>query len=226
MKKFVLLCLIQSMLFCLSACSVAQPAQSGCGHEAYLDLIGYLEAGNYDEARLWIDAMEGTAVQPTEPNTAQPQLPASQAMPMPAETAPQMQIAEDAQVVELNQYNARDYFEFEDEYILGEQSSCIQHVVLKEEYRDRLLYAEDVHVEVTYLVTNAYGEIDMKAERFRSEYYDIVSGERKTETLELDRNHTARITNVVYSPRKGCFENFVTDVEIKSGSGRLFFAPV
>jgi len=248
MKKIMSVCLIFGLVVSLCACASGQePAEAACGHEAYSDLIARLEAKDFDGARSLIDAMEGpTATEPSATSQEEPLDSDSASIDMIIEEmgyeplqkedffgddskfSLEIEISPDllqkGDTVELTQYNVNDYFEFVDDYLIAERSSCNQYIVLKEEYADRLISAENVRIDVSYLMTNAYGEIDMKAEEFKSEYFDITSKQRLSDTLELDRNNTAWIAQPTYSNRKGCFQDFVMDVEIESGSGTLVFS--
>lgn len=226
MKKIMSVCLIFGLVVSLCACASGQePAKAACGHEAYSDLIARLEAKDFDGARSIIDILER---QENPVATVMVETTAAETLAQEEPTLPPAQpgsvVTADMEIVKLTQYNVNDYFEFVDDYLIAERSGCNQYIVLKEEYADRLISAENVRIGVSYLMTNAYGEIDMKAEEFKSEYFDITSKQRLSDTLELDRNNTAWIAQPTYSNRKGCFQDFVMDVEIESGSGTLVFS--
>lgn len=226
MKKIMSVCLIFGLVVSLCACASGQePVEAACGHEAYSDLIARLEAKDFDGARSIIDILEGqeNPVATVMVETTAAETPAQEEPTLPP-AQPGSVVTADMEIVKLTQYNVNEYFEFVDDYLISERSGCNQHIVLKEEYADRLISAENVRIDVSYLMTNAYGEIDMKAEEFKSEYFDITSKQRLSDTLELDRNNTAWIAQPTYSNRKGCFQDFVMDVEIESGSGTLVFS--
>lgn len=215
MKKWICLSLVFSLLAGLCACGQAQqPGNTPCGHEAYSGLIACLEAGDYDGARSLIDAMEGS----TGEQTTQ-LLPAATGEMLQEETAaPDFS---DCEAVELTEYNIKEYFEFAEEFYIGEQSWCTQYITLKEEYRNRLLSMQKVTVEVSYLRSDAYGRIDLEEEEFQAEYYDILSREKEIRTLELEEDGVGWITDMSQFSDRGYFPDYAMDVEIESGSGTL-----
>lgn len=204
MKKGKLLCFLTVLVLVLCACSAG--AEPGESPSPYDGLIAALEAGDYDGARAMIDAMETQPVQ-TEPAI---------------DTEPV--IYADLELVELGQSNVRDYFEFVEEFQIGEQSWCTQYVRLKEEYRDRLLSVEDVLLNVSCLRCEAYGSIDLEEEEFRPEYYDPVSREKEERVLEVDNSGSGWLTGMTVFSDRGYFPDYAMDVEITSGSGKLAFA--
>lgn len=220
MKKKLSICVIVAVMLLLCACGQAQqPEANSCGHEAYSDLIARLEAKDYDAARSIIDILEG------QENSAETASPETQ-LPVQAETAqPPAQtdsvITADMEIVELTEYNVRDYFTFEEQFFISDKSGCMQYITLKEEYRDRLVAVEEAKVEVSYLLCEAHGKINLEAETFRSEYFDVISRERTSKILELDSNGMGWISQMLYFSRRGYFPDFAMDVEIKSGSGKL-----
>lgn len=223
MKKILTLCMAAALIFTLCACGAQQNTEAECGHEAYSDLFARLEAGDYDGARSLIDAMEGHPKTETVP-PAQVQPDPVQTQTVPAAQETQTQMMQEGETVELTKYNARDYFELVEDYYFGEQTRCIQYIALKEEYKNRLMHMENVRVEVSCLVSDAYGKVDLAAEAFRSEYFDITSKDRQNITVEIDSDGTGRISHISYSAKKGCFPDFLMDVEIESGSGKLLLS--
>ncbi len=223
MKKKLSVCLIAAVMLLLCGCHQAQqPEADSCGHEAYSDLIARLEAKDYDGARSVIDILEGRET-PAETASPETQLPAqAETDQPPVQTDPV--ITADMEIVELTKYNVRDYFTFEEQYYISDKSGCTQYITLKEEYRDRLVAVEEAKVEVTYLLCEAHGKINLEAETFRSEYFDVISRERASKTLELDSNGMGWISQMLYFSRRGYFPDFAMDVEIKSGSGKLILA--
>lgn len=194
----------------------------GCGAQAepegttslYMGVIERLEAGDYDGARAQIDALEGlreTAEMETVPKQS-------------TVTQPDSVIHADMEIVELTQDNVRYYFEFVEEFVIGEPSHCTQYITLKEEYRDRLLSVEDAFLNVTLLRCEAYGSIDLEEEEFRADYYDPISQKKEARTLELDYNGSGWITGMTVYSDSGCFPDYAMDVQIESGSGKLVFS--
>lgn len=226
MRKRISLCLVLVLIFSLYACSQKQQTETAaCGHEAYAGVIARLEAGDYDGARYLIDSMEGREAPvesaasqnsvleiPTQPEIAQP----------PA--VPDSTVTVDIEIIELTKYNARDYFTFEEQYYIADKSACSQYITLKEEFRDRLIAVEDVKLEVSYLLCDAYGTVDLAAGEFRSEYLDITLDEKKTLTLKIDDNGMGWISRMIYYSPKGYFPDFAKDVELESGSGKLILS--
>lgn len=222
MKKRLSICLVIVLLCTLCACGASkQPEETSCGHEAYSDLLARLEAGDYDGARILIDAMEKWA-QPAQ--TQIPEIPETEPV-VPAETVaappqPESVITADCEVVELTKYNVKDYFEFREIYYISAQSQCQQYITLKEEYKNRLIALEDVRLDVAYLLCEAYGEADLAAEQFRSEYFEITSQETEVRTLKPDEDGIFWINQMLYF-KKDHFPDFAMDVEITTGSGKL-----
>ena len=223
MKKKLTVCLLAALMLLLCACGQAtQPETVSCGHEAYSDLIARLEAGDYNGARSLIDTMEGRQIPAeTVPATLPQTAPAVQTEATLPPAVTDSGVTADVEIVELTIYNMRDYFTFEEEYYISEASGCTQYITLKEEYRNRLLSVENVKLEVTYLLCNAFGKIDLEEEEFQSEYFDVISREKETKTLELDSNGMGWISRMLYFSRKGYFPDFAMDVEIESASGKL-----
>lgn len=211
MKKRICICLVIGLLCSLWGCSRAQqPEEVSCGHEPYSQLISRLEAGDYAGARSLIDAMEGTAEPVQSAQTHQP--------------VPEEPIAMDFEMIELTEYNVKDYFEFTEEFQIGEQSWCTQYVRLKEEYRSRLISVEDVFLQVSCLRCEAYGSIDLEEEEFRPEYYDPLSRDKEFRVLELEDTGDAWITGMTVFADRGYFPDYTMDVEIESGSGKLILS--
>ena len=215
--------MIAAVMLLLCGCHQAQQPQADfCGHEAYSDLIARLEAKDYEAARSIIDILEGRelAAETASPET---QLPV-QAETVQTPAVPDSVITADMEIVELTEYTVRDYFTFEEQFFISDKSGCMQYITLKEEYRDRLIAVEEAKVEVNYLLCEAHGKINLKAETFRSEYFDVTSRERVSKTLELDSNGMGWISQMLYFSRRGYFPDFAMDVEIRSGSGKLILA--
>ena len=213
MKRIMTVCVVLAMVFGMCACSAQSAPEPTVS--AYADVIARLEDGDFDGARSLIDAMEGGEV-PLETVSGASQLPEMtlpSGQPEPVDTT-------HCETVELAQYNVREYFTFEERFYIGKESGCTQYIILKEEYRDRLAAMENVKLEVSYLLCEAHGTIDQKAEQFRSEYYEPIS--RKELTVELDSNGMGIISNMSYNTRKGYFPDYAMDMEITSGSGKLF----
>lgn len=222
MKKRLSICMVIVLLCALCACSAAkQPEETSCGHEAYADLIARLEAKDFDGARSIIAVLEGReAPVATEPE----EVPAVGTV-VPMESVPPVTqspsvIAGDFEVVELTKYNVKDYFEFRETYYISAQSQCQQYIALKEEYKKRLISLEDVKLDVSYLLCEAHGEADLKAEQFKPEYFDITSQETEVRTVKPDGDGIFWINQMLYF-KKGYFPDFAMDVEITSGSGKL-----
>lgn len=212
MKKIRVACLMLTLLMLLCACSTGtQPEET---RAPYAGVIDRLEAGDYDGAREMIDAMEGQTV-PAEADAPETQMPAAQAESV---------IYADIEVVELDRYNVGEYFEFQEEFQIGEQSWCTQYIRLKEEYRDRLLSVEDVLLQVSCLRCEAYGSIDLEEEEFRPEYYEPTSREKEIRVLELENTGSGWLTGMTVYSDRGYFPDYAMDVEILSGSGKLVFS--
>lgn len=225
MKKILFLCLALGILCCFSACKSAQEAteiQSDYG--SYADLIAQLEAGEYDEIRRMIDEMEGIIPVQTSQPTEEQNTPAVQTEAAIPVTEPEVILPEDYEIVELNRYIINDYFKLEEQYYIAELSRYVQYLTLKEEYRNRLIAAENVKLELTYLLTDAYGTIDQKAERFDVEYFDITSGTAQQKTVAVQDSGKQTLFQAEYSAKRGCFRDFPMDTEIVSGSGTLIFS--
>ena len=212
MKRMRIFCLTAALLMLLCACGAG--TQSEETQSPYDALISRLEAGDYDGARAMIDAMEGQTA-PAETEAPETHMPAAQ---------PESVIYADIEIVELNQYNARDYFEFREEFLIGQQSHCTQYIALKEEYRDRLLSVEDVLLQVSCLRCEAYGTIDLEEEEFRPEYYEPTSREKEVRVLELENTGSGWLTGMTVFSDRGYFPDYAMDVEIISGSGKLVFS--
>ena len=212
MKRMRVFCLLTALLMLLCACGAgAAPEET---QSPYAGLIDRPEAGDYDGARAMINAMEGQTV-PAETEAPETQTPAAQTESV---------IYADIEIVELNQYNARDYFEFQEEFQIGEQSWCTQYITLKEEYRDRLISQEDVLLEVSCLRCEAHGSIDLEEEEFSPEYYVPISREKEARILELDHTGSGWLTGMTVYSNRGYFPDYAMDVEITSGSGKLIFS--
>lgn len=222
MKKRLFVGLLMVLLCALSACGAQkQPEEISCGHEAYKDLIALLERKDFDGARTLIDILEGREMLMATESEMQPEPVDVVREGTVAAAEPETVISGDFDVVELTKYNVKDYFEFKEIYYISARSQCQQYIALKEEYKDRLITMEDVKLEVSYLLCEAYGEADLQAERFKSEYYDILSQDAEVRTLKPDSDGIFWINHMLYF-QKGCFTDFAMDVEIRSGSGRLF----
>ena len=212
MKRMRVFCLMLALLMLLCACGAGtKPEETQSPYDA---LISRLEAGDYDGARAMIDAMEGQ-IAPAETEAPETQMPAPQTESV---------VYADIEIVELDQYNARDYFEFREEFQIGEQSWCTQYVALKEEYRDRLLSVEDVLLQMSCLRCEAYGTIDLEEEEFRPEYYEPTSREKEIRVLELENTGSGWLTGMTVFSDRGYFPDYAMDVEIISGSGKLVFS--
>lgn len=215
MKKTMCVCLILGLLCSLWGCSQAlQPETTACGHEVYADLIARLEAKDYAGAYGLIAAME-------QVSAASETAIAETAVAEPAAAQPEAVISADTEVVELTRDNVREYFEFTEEFQIGEQSWCTQYIRLKEEYRSRLISVEDVFLQVSCLRCEAYGSIDLEEEEFRPEYYDPVFRDKEFRVLELEKTGSAWLTGMTVFSDRGCFSDYAMDVEIESGSGTL-----
>ena len=228
MKKIMTVCFAVIMLLQLCACgSQAEPEET---ESPYADVIARLEAGDYDGARSLIDIMEGvgqteeTALPQTQP-TAESTLPVSTeaVQSQPVETDPQPATVRNEEIVELAEYNVKDYFELSTTYYVGEDSGCSQTVELREEYKDRLLRLENVTVTVSYLEADAFGTVDVSGKEFREEYFDIISAEKQKMTVEIDEDGLGWISRIPYSRKKGCFPGYAADMAIETGSGKLIF---
>ena len=219
MKKVLRFCLAIVVLCSFSACGQAEKQGN-----AYDDVIARLEAGDYDGARLLIDIMEvSTATEHVKPTEAETES-VMQTETVITATEPEKVIPSEYERIELNQYNVRDYFALGEQYFIAEVSRYFQYITLKEEYRNRLISAENVSIELTYLLTDAYGTINQKAEWFDVEYFDIVSKNKEQKTVDVDGQSRYGIFQAEYSPRHGCFQNFPMDTEIVSGSGTLILS--
>ena len=213
MKKMMCLCLALVLLCSLWGCSQAQqPETASCGHEAYADLIARLEAKDYAGAHGLINDMAGGSA---AAETVSVESSAKQ---------PEDTVTVDIEVVELTRDNVREYFEFTEEFQIGEQSWCIQYIQLKEEYSRRLISVEDVFLQVSYLRCEAYGSIDLEEEEFRPEYYDPVFRDKEFRVLELESTGSAWLTGMTVFSDRGCFPDYAMDVKIESGSGTLVFS--
>ena len=222
MKKKLSISLVIVLLCTLCACGTAkQPEPTVCGHEAYLDLIARLEAKDFDGARSIIDILEGRGIPAaTESETAPEVVIIEPVEPVPPATEPQSVVAGDYEVVELTRYNVKDYFEFRETYYISARSQCQQYITLKEEFRNRLVALEDVKLDVAYLLCEAHGEADLKAEQFHPEYFEITSQETEVRTVKPDKDGIAWINQMLYF-KNGYFPDFAMDVEITYGSGRI-----
>lgn len=212
MRKFQLLCLLTAFLMLLCACGTGtRPEETW---SSYAGVIDRLEAGDYDGARAMIDAMEEQMV-PAETERVTEQVPAAQTEAV---------IHADVEIVELDRDNVRYYFEFQEEFQIGEQSWCTQYIRLKEEYRDRLISVEDILLQVSCLRCDAYGSVDLEEEEFRPEYYDPTSREKEIRVLEVENTGNGWITGMSVFSDRGYFPDYAMDVEIISGSGKLIFS--
>lgn len=222
MKKRLSICLVIVLLCTLCACGASkQPEETSCGHEAYSDLIARLEAKDFDGARSIIDILESRDIPAaTEPEKAPDVITIVPIESAPPVTQPPSVVAGDFEVVELTKYNARDYFEFRETYYIADRSQCQQYITLKEEYKNRLIALENVTLDAAYLLCEAYGEADLKAEQFRPEYFEITSQETEVKTLKPDSDGIFWINQMLYF-KKDHFPDFAMDVEITSGSGKL-----
>ena len=222
MKKLLILCITMIMVCLFCACGMEAEQESTIS--LYADVIARLEAGDYDGARSLIDIMEGKQISVETEST---ELPEAESAMQTDITAPVLQTEAatppDYEVVELTQYNVRDYFTFEEEFYIADKSGCTQYITLKEEYSERLISVEDVKVEVSYLLCDAHGIIDLDAEEFQSEYFDVLSQDREEQIVQLDNNAMGWITQMLYFSKRGCFPDFAMDVELESASGKLIF---
>ena len=226
MKKIMSLCFAVVMLVQLCACSAqAEPEET---KSPYSDVIARLEAGDYDGARSLIDMMEDagqteeTVLPQTQPAAEATQPDGTEPVQYhPAETEPQPAAVHNEEIVELAEYNVKDYFELSTTYYVGEDSGCSQTVELKEEYKDRLLRLENVTVTISYLEADAFGTVDVSENEFQEEYFDILSTEKQRMTVEIDEDGLGWITRIPYSRKKGCFPGYAADMGMETGSGKL-----
>lgn len=212
MKKSMTLCVAAVMLLALCACGARTEPETV--RSPYDGLIACLEAGDYDGARAMIDAMEKNK-EPLETEIAETDTAAIR----PPEVQPESVIHADIELVELTPHNVREYFEFTEEFHIGEQSSCTQYITLKEEYRDRLLSLEKAQLEISFQCCNAYGSIDLEEGEFQSDFYEPISQEKVW--LELDNNGSAWLNGMIPYSNRGYFPEYAMDVEIASGTGTL-----
>ena len=222
MKKRLSICLVIALLCNLCACGTAnQPEEASCGHEDYSDLIARLEARDFDGARSIIDILEGRETPAATGSEEVPEVVTIVPMELvPPVTQSPSVVAGDFEVVELTKYNARDYFEFRETYYISDRSQCQQYITLKDAYKNRLIALEEVKLDVAYLLCEAYGEADLTAEQFHPEYFEIISQETEVRTLKPDSDGIFWINQMLYF-KKDHFPDFVMDVEITSGSGKL-----
>lgn len=222
MKKKLSICLLIALLCTLCACGTAkQPETTACGHEAYADLIARLEAKDFDGARSIIDILENREIPAaTEPEKTPGKIAVVPTEPVPPVTDTPYVVTGDFEVVELTKYNVNDYFEFRETYYISARSQCQQYITLKEEYRNRIIALEDVKLDVAYLLCEAHGEADLKAEQFQPEYFEITSQETEVRTLKPDSDGIAWINQMLYF-KNGCFPDFAMDVEITYASGKI-----
>lgn len=221
MKKILTICMCAVLVAVLCACGAQ--AEPEAAVSPYSDLIARLEAGDYDGARSLIDRMENREVvaETVSPETQSSEVPEQEVVTEPPVVTEPV-VMQDCEIVELTQYNIRDYFTFQEQYYIADKSGCSQYITLLEEYRDRLIAVEDAEIEVSYLLCEAHGKIDLDAEQFRSEYFDILSRERETKTIALNRDGMGWISQMLYYSKKGYFPEFAMDVELLSGSGKLY----
>ena len=90
-----------------------------------------------------MEARESTA-QTAPAETRASEIP-TQVATMPSATEPDS-VTGNFEIVELTSYNVRDYFAFEETFYIADKSGCTQYVTLKEEYRDRLIAAENINL--------------------------------------------------------------------------------
>ena len=226
MKKHIVLSVILAGILLMSACGTQKKMEPVlCGHEAYADLIARLEAGDYDGARSLINTIEGKSFSAETESVETPQT--ESAAPEETEAAPTQPAAvipQDCETVKLTKYNVRDYFEFKETYFISERSGCMQYIALKDAHQNRLISAEGVKLEVSYLLCEAHGETDLKAEVFRPEYFEITSREKEFRTVKLDSDGIGWINQMIYFSKLGYFPNFAMDVELISASGELILS--
>lgn len=219
MKKiWTVFVILMALLICgCSAQSEPEPPKT-----IYDDVVARLEAGDYDGARFLIDVLEAREASETAPaETWESEMPVQAETTSPA-AEPDSVVAGNFEIVELTEYNARDYLTFEETFYIADKSGCSQYVTLKKEYRDRLISVENVNLQVTFLHCQAYGQVDLQAGEFLPEYYDSIS--EKQMDLELDRDGTGWISRMLYYSKKGYFPDYAMDVVIKSASGRLILS--
>lgn len=215
--------IISAVLMVLLICGCAAKSEPQEPKTIYDDVVARLEAGDYDGARYLIDILEaGESSVQTVPAETQ-----ATEMPMQAEATspmrePESAVAGNFEIVELTNYNARDYFTFEETFYIADKSGCSQYVTLKEEYRDRLISAENVNLQITYLLCQAHGQVNLQAGEFLPEYYDSIS--EKQMDLKLDDSGTGWISRMLYYSKKGYFPDYAMDVVIESGSGKLILS--
>lgn len=225
MKNALCFCLVFAVVCSFCGCGNEQKTEEiQTSYGIYSDLIDRLEAGEYEAARRMIYEMEG--IIPTEAI-----LPTKEQDPPAAQTEAPKPVFEtentlpaEYETVELNRYNVNDYFELREQYFVAELSRYVQYITLKEEYRDRLVSAENVKLELTYLVTDAYGSIDQKAERFDVDYFDITSGTAEQKIISVQDCSRETVFQSEYSAKRGCFRDFPMDTEIVFASGSLIFS--
>ena len=217
MKKNSMVCLMVVLVMLLCACGGKEAAEVTHPTEGkYQMLIDKLEAGEYDAARAMIDAMEGNSPKepPVETAPVQTEPPSVQAQPQAVQN-------QEGTVIELTKENAKDYFEATVNFFNGDEKSFHQAIALKEEYRFREIRLEDVTLEVSYLMCNAYGSVNNQNGEFYADSFEILSSEKQTVKVPIDNSKTGYLSNGTYVKGKGYFPNYVIEPEIVSGSGRL-----
>lgn len=220
MKKWLISVLAVLVGLSLTACAEKSPQPGKADFpEKYDALIGMLDQGEYEAAQSYIQEMarqdDEEVVHTSEPTTAAPELPAM-------ETEPESQPKGTS--VELTEYNVNDYFEVKESYSAGEQAGCVFFVVLKEEFRDKLLSGSQVSVEVSYLPMVHYGRPE--GEGFETEYFDPISAEVRTKQVSIGDTGEGFFLGCSYDSRKGCFTEYPLEIMLTNAQGILVFDDV
>jgi len=218
MKKNRMVCLLLALMMLLYACGSRKSAEGTRPTEGkYQDLIKKLDAGDYDGARALIDEMEGI---PSGESAPQTQPTETEGVEQPPQVQPQTAPPSEGTVIQLTAENAWEYFEVTVNFFNGDEKSFHQAIALKPEYRSRVVRLEDVALEVTYLLSNAYGSVDDRNGEFSAERFEVISDEMTME-VTIDNSNTGYLSNGTYVTKKGYFPNFAIETQIVSGSGRL-----
>lgn len=183
----------------------------------FQQIIEKLDAGDYDGARALIDEMEGI---PSGESAPQTQPTETEGEEQPPQVQPQTAPPSEGTVIQLTAENAWEYFEATVNFFNGDEKSFHQAIALKPEYRSRVVRLEDVALEVTYLLSNAYGSVDERNGEFSAERFEVISDEMTME-VTIDNSNTGYLSNGTYVAKKGYFPNFAIETQIVSGSGRL-----
>ena len=189
-----------------------------CGHEEYLDLIEKLEQKDYASARAMIDSMEHkTAIPSTEGTEGE-----TEAATIPLITQPEVDT--NVMEIELDYRNLLDYFEIQEDYIFESSVICHQSIRLREEYESRLVDIRNVTVQVSFFDAQVYGEVDHGDQLFFSDYYTMTTGELEFQTVDVDRNGEAFLSQTTYDTKARCFDSYMMDIAISEASGTLILA--